>query len=111
DSPWDSNWPFGFPPDALPPNQPPPTTGEDPNDQCQQSGSTIDCQGQTLGEAVSVIGTPFQLVYRSDRQPGRQESYRANIPITGPNPPPDLEYVDLLVSVDGLTCEQHYLGP
>lgn len=41
------------------------------DDPCQVPGSVIGCENQSLGEAVDLVGTPFQLHYQSDRVPGR----------------------------------------
>ncbi|MBI3963156.1 MAG: RHS repeat-associated core domain-containing protein [Deinococcus sp.] len=38
---------------------------------CQQPGSIIAAQTQSLGETVGIVGTPFRLHYQSDRMPGR----------------------------------------
>ncbi len=85
-SAWDCNWPFVLASDAREPilanfdnnnDRDKPT-----KDQCQQAGSIIGCENQTLGEAVDVIGTPFSLVYQSDRVPGRTAAYTTTIPLT-----------------------------
>ena len=55
-TPWDHNWPYGPPPGARPP-QLKEFEWKDPNDPCQQKGSTIGCETQTLQEAVPVTGT------------------------------------------------------
>lgn len=42
------------------------------DDPCQvPNASVIGCENQSLGEAVDLVGTPFQLHYQSDRVPGR----------------------------------------
>ena len=46
-------------------------------------GSVIEVQNQTLGEAVAVAGTPFDLHYQSDRTPGHTEASTLEIPLTG----------------------------
>ena len=78
-TPWDLNWPYGAPPGAMPPL--PWFNGEAP-DPCEETGSIIGCETQTLGERVPVTGTPFALVYSSDRQPGWRAGERIRIPIT-----------------------------
>ena len=55
-TPWDHNWPYGPPPGARPPGLKE-FEWKDPNDPCQQKGSTIGCETQTLQEAVPVTGT------------------------------------------------------
>jgi hypothetical protein len=51
----------------------------DPNTQC---GSIISCQNQTLGEALSIHGTPFHLHYQSDRTPGYLAARTIEISLT-----------------------------
>jgi len=68
-SAWDYNW------GSSPPNgaQSPQGNGDDNSPDggsCQQSGSIIECHNQTLGQRLSVVGTPFTLNYRSHRVPG-----------------------------------------
>ena len=57
------------------PQPPPQTTGLD--DTCQEAGSIIGCQNQSLGQEVPLAGTPFSLHYRSDHQPGSLNPFAA----------------------------------
>ena len=81
-SPWDFNWPFGFPDDAEEPDTDPPnpSTIEDPD--CQ-SGSIIECQNQVLGETLGVSGAPFSLHYDSYGVQGRKTDSSVTIPVSG----------------------------
>lgn len=101
-TPWDYNWPFGPPADAIPPNQPEPEPEDpqEPEPDCQQ-GSIIDCQNQTLAESLPIAGTPFSLRYRSDRVPGRRSRNRLEIPLSGPSVPASLRRIELQVSAGG----------
>jgi RHS repeat-associated protein len=97
-SPWDCNWPYGPPSEAVSPPVPAPEVViPDPDPQC---GSIIGCQDQTLGEALPVAGTPFTLHYKSDRTPNRA-TYSKNIPITGASVPESLRAVRATVTVAG----------
>jgi len=85
-SPYDGNW--GFLPEgaAAPPNFQPTSPNPDP---CKQSGSIIGCESQTLGENLPIVGTPFNLHYQSDRNPGFQRNLTfkitdATLPVTLP---------------------------
>ncbi len=104
-SPWDCNWPYGPPPDAVWPNQPEgpwwhPKDAED--DPCTDTGSSIiECQNRVLREEVPVPGTPVFLAYRSDRVPGTTGAYAVDIPVTGPTVPASLKAVELVVRVAG----------
>jgi RHS repeat-associated protein len=66
-----------------------------------QCGSVIGCQNQTLGEAIGVIGAPFQLHYQSDRAAGYRVPNVLNIPLRGESVSPKLQYIQLSVSVAG----------
>ena len=108
----DINWPYR--PDCDPavqscePNQPPPQ-GDDPlNQQNEECGSVIGCESQTLGESVSVSGTPSRLHYRSDRTPGRKAAYTLSIPLSGATLPGTLKRIDLVVSVAGRQFMQSF---
>lgn len=106
-TPWDCNWPVGPPDDATAPNQGP---AENPNpscgggrtcQNCNQSGSIIECQPQVMGESVAVAGTPFSLNYRSDRVPGRADNRSTVIPLSGETVPASLKAIQARVSVLG----------
>jgi RHS repeat-associated protein len=99
-TPWDYNWPFGPPPDATPPNQPPPDIDKKEDKPTCEGGSIIECQNQTLGERIGVTGTPFDLNYRSDRVPGRKANI-INIRLSGASVPASLKRIELAISVAG----------
>lgn len=99
-TPWDLNWPFGFPTGAVAPNLRPLSTSDPTKNDCT-GGSIIECENQTLGEEVAVAGTPFTLAYRSDRQFGRAANRSVRIPVTGASVPASLQQVQLQVSVAG----------
>jgi len=99
-TPWDCNWPYGPPANAVPPNQPLPTRpGVD--DGCEWTGSIIQCHNQALGEELPVTGTPYGLRYQSDRVPGRRDAYTVTIPLSGPNVPDTLRSILLEFSIAG----------
>ncbi|MFP2958419.1 RHS repeat-associated core domain-containing protein [Myxococcus sp. 1LA] len=100
-TPWDCNWPYGPPPDARPPAQPRPKPEMPAERPDCQSGSIIECQNQTLGESITLTGTPHQLSYRSDRMPGRQENYTLRVPLTGATLPGSLARIVVQASVAG----------
>ena len=85
-TPWDHNWPYGPPPGARPP-QLKEFEWKDPNDPCQQKGSTIGCETQTLQEAVPVTGTGMTLNYSTERTPGWTVDETIQIPVVGPTDP------------------------
>ena len=99
-TPWDCNWPYGPPSDAIPP--PPPVENNPPIDNLnEECGSVIGCENQSLGESVSVSGTPWRLHYRSQRTPGRKDAYTLKIPVSGATIPASLRAMRVEVSIAG----------
>jgi hypothetical protein len=100
-STWDLNWPGAKEKSAEAPKLPPPELVSIPAQQNQLCGSVIGAQGQTLGEAVDVVGTPFTLGYSSDRTPGRRDLYALEIPLSGERVPDSLLGITLEVYIAG----------
>ena len=107
-SPWDSNWPYGPPPDAGPPTPPPPQPDDPPDDPDCEDGSVIECQGQVLGEQVHIVGTSFTLNYRSDRALGRTAARSIKVPLSGATLPASVKAIELEVSVAGQQSVQTF---
>jgi hypothetical protein len=99
-SPWDFNWAFGPPSDAVAPNQPVPYVIPTSNP-CERGGSIIECQNQVLGEKIGILGTNFTLNYRSSRVLGNSRDFTVNIPLSGVSVPADLKRIDLIIQVAG----------
>jgi hypothetical protein len=106
-TPWDCNWPYGPPGDAVVPDgEPTAELGEiDPDRDC---GSIIGCQNQTLGEDLPIAGTPFRLRYQSDRARGRLADRAIEIPLSGSSVPASLRRIELKVSVAGQVHRQMF---
>jgi hypothetical protein len=102
-SPWDCNWPYGPPADAAAPDGSPPRegAGQPEDDPSQVCGSIIGVENQTLGESVAVTGTPFQLVYQSDRVPGRTAANTLTVSLSGATLPPGVKDIQLEVEIAG----------
>jgi RHS repeat-associated protein len=100
-TPWDCNWPYGPPDDAKAPQQPEPETDEPEDEPCEQGGSIIECQNQTLGESLPITGTPYTLNYRSDRVPGRKGNHSIRIALSGSSVPASLKRIELEIAVVG----------
>src|SRR4051794_33122171 len=109
-TPWDHNWPYGPPPGARPP-QLKEFEWKDPNDPCQQKGSAIGCETQTLQEAVPVTGTGMTLNYSTARTPGWKVDETIQTPIVGPTVPPRLKGVQLTIDVGGEKTEKRWCDP
>ena len=107
-SPSDANFP-----DALPDGAKsfggggasPPAEQDNP---CPELASIIECEDQTLGERVNVVGTAFSLNYRSDRVPGRLASRDLVIPISTDEVPEGLDAIVLEVRIAGQVFEDTF---
>ncbi len=109
-TPWDFNWPYGPPADAVPPPDKP-LEQDDPlvDAPSEECGSIIGCENQSLGESLPVTGTSFGLHYQSDRVPGREDIRRIDIPVSGADPlPASLIRMRVEVRIAGRLYEQSY---
>ncbi|AZT84803.1 hypothetical protein EHN06_15270 [Marinobacter sp. NP-4(2019)] len=104
-TPWDFNWPYGPPEDAEQPDvdEPEKADKDEPKssgEECEKKGCVISAQRQTLGENIPVTGTPFELVYRSDRTQGYKGNV-ARIDLSGENVSASLASIRLDIKVAG----------
>ena len=74
------------------------------------NGSLIECESQTVGESVALIGTSLSLNYRSDRVPGRKSPNTLLIPLSGDTVPASLKRIDLEISIAGRTFDSEFLA-
>lgn len=107
-TPWDCNWPFGPPPNAVPPQEPPAQIDPRLDNPCIQGGSVIECENQTIGETIPVVGSPYTLNYRSDRMPDRKAAYTLDIPLTGSTLPLGVKAIELEINIAGRLFSQRY---
>lgn len=125
-TPWDYNWPYGPPDDAVPPpdpenvpqppDDPPPAdpdaTPEDGEPEVEDpdcvGGSIIECQSQLLRESVGLVGVPYRLHYSSDRVLGRENRSYFKVRVSGPTLPPSLLEMRLVISAAGRRYEQTF---
>lgn len=110
-TPWDCNWPYGPPEDAVAPGTPGASCGSEstpPSGPDCASGSVINCQGRGVGEALSLDGTPFNLFYASDRTPGSKLSYTIEVSLKDAAVPASLKRIDLELEVAGRTIRQGF---
>ena len=99
-TPWDFNWSFWPPADAVAPEGEPKIDNPLDNYTCQ-TASIIECENQVLGEQVNITGTPFSLHYRSSRVSDRNNSYTTSIPVSGPSIPASLKRIELEIQIAG----------
>ncbi|KRF04875.1 hypothetical protein ASG89_21520 [Paenibacillus sp. Soil766] len=106
-TPWDHNWPYGPPADAIAPPNPQPKKSPQPDpreEPCKQPGSIIGCQDQSLGEAIAIPGTPYTLRYQSERTEGYEEPSTIQFPVTGSSPlPASVQGISVSIRVAGQT--------
>ncbi len=102
----DYNWPYGPPTGAGAPDGGPQTDA--PGGSCA-GGSIIICESQTLAETIPVAGTPYSLVYGSDRVPGRIASRSIRLRLwSGSGLTPGAIHV--IIQVAGQTVSQTFPG-
>jgi RHS repeat-associated protein len=99
-TPWDCNWPYGPPEDAVAPPGKPKNKPKvkNPDKKC---GSIIGCEDQSLGESISIVGTPWRLHYQSKRTRGRRDAYTVEVPVTGDEVPASLRLARAFVRIAG----------
>ncbi|MDG5815419.1 RHS repeat-associated core domain-containing protein [Chitinispirillales bacterium ANBcel5] len=106
-TPWDCNWPYGPPLDAVAPMLP--EVEKDLIDEsCITSGSIIEDQHQVLGQAINISGTPFDLHYSSERTPGRKDGYNIEMPLIDAEVPNSLKRIEYVIEVAGKIYEQSF---
>lgn len=111
-TPWDFNWPFGPPVDAIAPALLQvldrfrlPLDSEHCTTGC---GSVIEVENQILGERLDLVGVPYTLHYASDRTPGRQQRNRLAIPVSGATIPASLQRIEVEIAVAGRRFTQQF---
>jgi RHS repeat-associated protein len=106
-TPYDCNWPYGPPADAVKPEQEKVTEEDVDQDQrtkdpCQAKSSIIECENQVLRQRLALVGVPHQLNYRSNYvpgDPGRPVAF--DVPITGASVPSSMLTARVVVRVAG----------
>ncbi len=71
-------------------------------------GGLVDGENRILREAIPIAGTPFTLVYASDRTPGRKAGYRLSVPLSGATLPAGLSRIELSVETAGRVVERSF---
>lgn len=107
-SPWDCNWPYGPPSDAIPPNPqgvPYADQQQCEEEDCQNSGSIIEVRSRVFHEDIPIPGTDMTLHYASNRVKGFQP--KITIPASGPTVPASLKGIIVKVEVAGRIFEQN----
>jgi YD repeat-containing protein len=113
-SPVDLNWPTAgidpAPPPPPPPDPPPPckstccnsgSSSGSPNGPTESASSVLRCAEQVYTEQMPVAGTPFSLLYESDRVPGYLRANSIEVPLVGASWDPRVLSVYLGVRIAG----------
>ncbi|MGD9127713.1 MAG: hypothetical protein PVH19_10075, partial [Planctomycetia bacterium] len=109
-SDWHASWSFTLPEDAVPPTLSPLT--ENPAESCCKTPApVIHRETQTLEERFPVVGTPYHLVYMSDRVEGRKSGDVLTIPLGGDTLPESLKRIDLEIDVAGVAAARESFPP
>jgi RHS repeat-associated protein len=104
-TPWDFNWPYGPPLDAIQPNP----EGIPVADQWQScdakdySGSYCERKSRILHEDIPIAGTSMALHYASNRVPGYKA--RVSVPASGNTVPASLTKIVVKMEVAGRVLE------
>ena len=99
-TPWDYNFPYGCKTVCKPPKL---QKYHDPRypDPCENAGSVIGCENQSLGQRIPIGDTPYTLGYDSSLTPGY--GYGRHIRIPASVIPAEADFFDLSISVAGKT--------
>ncbi|MCK5644163.1 MAG: hypothetical protein KAJ19_25415, partial [Gammaproteobacteria bacterium] len=105
-TPWDCNWPYGPPADAINPNpQGQPDLDQQKEDDCDEpTGSFVNCRSRIYHEDISIPGTNLTLHYASNRV----KDYKTviSVPASGDTVPASLKNIIVKVEIAGRTFEQ-----
>lgn len=110
-TPYDMNWGFGLPSDAIdPPSGVNPVEEPALDDPTTCHGSILECENQVLGEALPIVGTPYSLHYRSATQAGYIPVIK--VPVTDNTAlPPSLLGVEVDLNVAGRPTAYQFASP
>ncbi|MDQ3280948.1 MAG: IPT/TIG domain-containing protein [Acidobacteriota bacterium] len=106
-TPWDCNWPYGPPLGASGPDVPPPTPAYWIRGGRSECGSIIDCHNQSLGEALSIPGVSFPLVYNTSRI-ASDDKRTLTVQVSGPNAPATAKRFELQIEYGGRRIVKTY---
>jgi RHS repeat-associated protein len=105
-TPWDCNWPYGPPGDAISPNpEGEPELDDQREDDCKGSFSSyIEARSRIFHEDISIPGTDITLHYAGKRVKGYQQVI--SVPASGDTFPVSLKQILVRVEVAGRILEQ-----
>jgi len=100
-TPWDCNWPFGPPSNAIAPNSNgQPYAGQCPTGDCNVTGNSyVEARNQIFHEDIPIAGMDMALHYASSRTKGNQ--YEITAPASGSTVPSSLKRIIVKAKVAG----------
>jgi RHS repeat-associated protein len=106
-TPWDFNFSGPYLAQGTTQSQPdiPDRLTKTPNP-TERCGSIVECQSQTLGEEIPIIGTPFTLTYRSDRAEGGNAGQSVEITLTQETVASSLQSIEVRTTIAGRQLTQ-----
>ncbi len=108
-TPWDCNFPWDLPRDAtIPPKNEKTVKPNNPSYDATNCGCVVKVQNQILGEDIPIVGTPFNLHYRSDRTVQRADTRILNIPLSKSSVPASLLKIKLKIEIAGRVIEKSF---
>jgi len=109
-TPWDCNWPYGPPMDAISPNpEGEPSADQQIEDDCKGSNcSFVEERSRIFHEDIPIPGTDMTLHYASDRVKGYKQVI--TVPVNGASVPASLKEIIVKCQVSGRTL-QKFLSP
>ncbi|MFZ1081171.1 MAG: Ig-like domain-containing protein, partial [Candidatus Kryptoniota bacterium] len=81
-----------------------------PTSVCPSNGSIIGIQNQSLGQSLSITGTPFSMFYNSNNTAGFKQANVISLPLTGSTLPLGIVGVEMKVDVAGQEFD-HVFAP
>jgi RHS repeat-associated protein len=104
-TPWDCNWPYGPPVDAIRPNPEGKPSTDEEDDDCKKSiSSYCTSRSRVLHEDIPIPGTDMTLHYASNRVPGYR--HKITVPASGSTVPASLKNIVVEARVAGQTLTQ-----
>jgi RHS repeat-associated protein len=100
-TPWDCNWPYGPPEDAVSPTAKDIEISDRSDKPESECGSIIGCENASLGETIPVPGTAYRLHYQSERSEGFRAARRIVVTFQDHDIPNSTKRIDLSLSVAG----------
>ena len=111
-TPWDCNWPYGPPGDAVMPEGNKPIVDEQKGEECEENdciSSFVKVPSRTFHEDIPIPGTGLTLHYASNRVKGSGYKSVITIPASGQTVPESLQRIIVKLDMAGVHMEKTLL--